>query len=181
MSHKAAGDKVRLTFVRDGKDEVADVTLGEAPGRARRRPPASGSGAMQEKFQKYSALSQELAKAAAAKDSAKLLDLLQQQVAVVGKSGFDHGVANFNLACVLARMGRKDDAIKALNIAVDQGFTDADRIKNANNLKSLRGDKRFAAVIKRADPDADDETSEPVPPTAEKPAKEKAVPKKSAM
>ena len=123
---------------------------------------------MQEKFQKYSALSQELAKAAAAKDYAKLLDLLQQQVALVGKSGFDHGVANFNLACVLARMGRKDDAMKALNLAVDQGFSDADRIKNANNLKSLRGDKRFAAVLKRADPDADDETSEPAPPTEKK-------------
>jgi tetratricopeptide (TPR) repeat protein len=136
---------------------------------------------MRERFQKYSALSQELPKAAAAKDSAKLLNLLQQQVAVVGKSGFDHGAANFNLACVLARMGRKDDAFKALNLAVDQGYSDADRIKGANNLKSLRGDKRFAAVIKRADPDADDETSEPVPPTAEKPAKEKAVPKKSAM
>jgi hypothetical protein len=146
---------------------------------------ASGNAApalsLREKFQKYSELSQELPKAAAAKDSAKLLDLLQQQVAIVGKSGFDHGHANFNLACVLACLGRKDDAIKALNVAVDQGFTDADRIKNANNLKSLRGDKRFAAVIKRADPDADDETSEPVPPTAEKPAKEKAVPKKSAM
>jgi hypothetical protein len=137
--------------------QTAGKKHGDAPAPRSTTPELS----MPERFQKYSALSQELPKAAAAKDSAKLLDLLQQQVALVGKSGFDHGHANFNLACILARMGRKDDAIKALNLAVDQGFTDADRMKNANNLKSLRRDKRFTAVLKRADPDADDETSEP--------------------
>ena len=105
---------------------------------------------MPERFQRYSALSQELAKAAADKNYAKMIDLCQQQVALVGESGFDGGRTNYNLARVLARVGRKDDALKALNLAIDQGFDNVNRIKEDKNLKSLRDDKRFDEATQKA-------------------------------
>ena len=120
---------------------------------------------MPDRFRKYSALSRELAKAVADKNYAKVIDLCQQQVALAEGSGFDHGRANLNLACALAHVGRKDDALKALNLAVDQGFSDADRLKNSKNLESLRGDERFAAVVKRISLESGEATSKPVQPT----------------
>jgi hypothetical protein len=58
-----------------------------------------------------------------------------------------HSGARFLSACVLARLGRADDAIQALERAVESGFGDASRIRTANAFQSLRGDDRFQAIL----------------------------------
>ena len=127
-----------------------------------------------ERIQRYTMLRRDLSKAAADKDYAKMIDVCQQQADLVGEPAFDHGSANYNLASLLARVGRKDDALKALNTAIDQGFSDVDRIKSNSDLKSLRADKRFDEAVRKAE-HVDEQTP------GDKPAKEKTAPKKLAM
>lgn len=60
------------------------------------------------------------------------------------------GVAAYNLACGYAKLGRKDDALRSLETAVNEGggrdmATDED-------LASLRGEPRFQALVKRVEP-----------------------------
>ena len=80
MSQKAAGDKVRLTFVRDGKEQVAEVMLGEAPA-AGNNAAAAALPRCWRTLQKYRALQQELSKAVADKDFAKAIEICRQQAA----------------------------------------------------------------------------------------------------
>jgi eukaryotic-like serine/threonine-protein kinase len=56
-------------------------------------------------------------------------------------------VFHYNEACIAALGGRKDEAFQQLQYAVDHGFTDVDNIAQDSDLKSLRGDPRFAAVL----------------------------------
>ena len=65
-------------------------------------------------------LQSELVKAANAGDHAKVAEICRQQAALA--RGRDQGLSNFNLACALAHLGQKDEALKALQLAVDQGF-----------------------------------------------------------
>ena len=102
----------------------------------------------QQRFGLFVAMMPELSKVIAAKDWDKAVEICQHQVALVGE--FDHGISNYSLARALVRAGRKDDALKALNLAVERGFTNVDRIKNDNSLKSLRDDKRFDEALRKA-------------------------------
>ncbi|MEM7483210.1 MAG: tetratricopeptide repeat protein [Acidobacteriota bacterium] len=53
----------------------------------------------------------------------------------------------YNLACAQARLGRKKPAYEALERAVASGFSNADHLRNDEDLKSLRGEKRFEALL----------------------------------
>lgn len=57
----------------------------------------------------------------------------------------------YNLACALARQGKKDDAVAALAKAVELGFDDADHMKVDEDLASLRAEKGFADVVAKCD------------------------------
>jgi tetratricopeptide (TPR) repeat protein len=59
-------------------------------------------------------------------------------------------LAWYNFACAAAVAGHKDSAMEYLQKAVDSGFTEAANIANDNDLKSLRGDPRFTALLARA-------------------------------
>lgn len=52
----------------------------------------------------------------------------------------------YNTACALALMGRKDDAITALEKALNARFADQQTLENDTDLDSLRSDPRFAAL-----------------------------------
>lgn len=56
----------------------------------------------------------------------------------------------YNLACALARQGKKDEALAALEKAVDLGFRDANHVQADEDLAALRGDERFKAAVKKA-------------------------------
>ena len=62
------------------------------------------------------------------------------------------GLANtwYDLGCVAALAGRSGDAFADLQQAVDHGYSDGDHMKSDDDLKSLRGDPRFEALVAQA-------------------------------
>lgn len=57
---------------------------------------------------------------------------------------------HYNLACALARQGKKDEAFQSLAKAVELGFNDAKHIAEDADFESLRGDERFAKLVEQA-------------------------------
>jgi tetratricopeptide (TPR) repeat protein len=59
------------------------------------------------------------------------------------------GVAYYNMACAYARLKQIDKAFEKLNKAVDEGFSNRRTIETDDDLAPLRGDPRFAELLKR--------------------------------
>lgn len=57
--------------------------------------------------------------------------------------------ALYNLACATALLGRNDEALAALDAAVDAGFDSRAWVESDADLDGLRGDTRFAAILER--------------------------------
>jgi tetratricopeptide (TPR) repeat protein len=55
--------------------------------------------------------------------------------------------ASYNLACSYALLDRPEDAFRALDAAVENGFDDAEHLARDDDLKSLRADPRFAEIV----------------------------------
>ena len=66
----------------------------------------------------------------------------------------------YNLACALARLGRKDESLAELSKAVDLGFRDSGAITSDDDLSALRDSPRFKQIADRAG-----DASLPVPDT----------------
>jgi len=66
-------------------------------------------------------------------------------------AGLDSGKARalYNLACALVLTGRPDEALGALERAVNAGFTDARLLKTDSDLASIRNDPRFARLVEK--------------------------------
>jgi len=58
--------------------------------------------------------------------------------------------SHYNLACVLARQRRNDEALAALDKAIDLGFRDARHIQSDEDLKGLRENDRFKEIVTKA-------------------------------
>jgi serine/threonine protein kinase/Flp pilus assembly protein TadD len=59
----------------------------------------------------------------------------------------DPGVL-YNIACIFALGGQPDEAIKRLDLAIQNGFGHREWLENDGDLDSLRGDPRFQALLK---------------------------------
>ena len=59
------------------------------------------------------------------------------------------GLANFNLACGYTRLGRKDDALTALERAVEAGFNRRSAYEGDADLAPLREEERFLVLMDR--------------------------------
>jgi pentatricopeptide repeat protein len=59
------------------------------------------------------------------------------------------GVAAYNLACAYARLGRVGDALTMLERAVENGLVDRATYENDEDLRGLRGEARFRAILER--------------------------------
>jgi len=55
----------------------------------------------------------------------------------------------YNLACSYALMARTDEALSALSRAVDMGYQDYRWMRADADLKSIRKDQRFKALLRR--------------------------------
>ncbi len=55
----------------------------------------------------------------------------------------------YNVACVYAIEGMRDDAISCLERAVDKGYGHKEWIEHDSDLNSLRNDRRFQALLER--------------------------------
>lgn len=56
---------------------------------------------------------------------------------------------HYNLGCLLALSGKKDEAFERLDHAVELGFRDAVKLEHDVDLESLRSDERFAQLVKK--------------------------------
>ncbi|WP_170110201.1 tetratricopeptide repeat protein [Flavilitoribacter nigricans] len=59
----------------------------------------------------------------------------------------DRDVGHYMLAATLARMGRKEAALKELELAVKQGFDDAEKLDQDKHFESLRGNRTFKKLL----------------------------------
>ena len=63
------------------------------------------------------------------------------------QSGPGLTTAKYNIACALARQGKSDEALKALEVALTAGFSDLATLKGDSDFESLRGSPRFEALV----------------------------------
>ena len=56
-------------------------------------------------------------------------------------------VVHYNLACSLALVGKKEDAISALKRSIQLGYSDFEHLRKDQDLKTLRDDPRFQALF----------------------------------
>lgn len=68
------------------------------------------------------------------------------------EGGAAPAASHYKAACALALLGRKDEALDRLEKAVVAGFSPRSAIEADDDLASLRGDARFAAIVARAKP-----------------------------
>jgi tetratricopeptide (TPR) repeat protein len=62
---------------------------------------------------------------------------------------------HYNLACSYALTGHPDEALAALEHAIELGYRDADFMLKDKDLASLHDDERFARLLARFFPEAD--------------------------
>jgi len=62
-----------------------------------------------------------------------------------------NAVVHYNLACAIARQGRRDEAITVLSAAVALGFLDAAQMRSDDDLATLHSDNRFQVLLERAE------------------------------
>lgn len=61
----------------------------------------------------------------------------------------NNALAFYNLACTYAKLGRKDDAFKALDASVTKGFDQFEWMRMDGDLKPLRKDPRWKKLLRR--------------------------------
>jgi predicted Zn-dependent protease len=59
----------------------------------------------------------------------------------------DNSTAHYNLACSLALSKRKTDALRALQEAINRGYTDYDWMSQDSDLQSLQTSAGFKAIL----------------------------------
>lgn len=59
----------------------------------------------------------------------------------------DNPTVRYNLACSLCLLGRRDEALDALEAAVELGFHDAGHAESDDDLADLREDPRFRRLL----------------------------------
>jgi tetratricopeptide (TPR) repeat protein len=60
----------------------------------------------------------------------------------------------YNMARAYTRMGRRDEALKALRRALEEGFADEESLRSEDDLAPLRADRRFRALTGLFPPDS---------------------------
>lgn len=61
----------------------------------------------------------------------------------------ENSTVHYNLACSLALLERPDEALDALQRAVDLGYADPDHLEGDSDLTSLRDSGRFQEILRR--------------------------------
>ena len=87
-------------------------------------------------------LQQKAAECIARQDFAGLEAMMRAQIKLVPSSADAH----YNLACALAKQGKKDAALSALTQGVAVGFADVKQLETDEDLASLRAEPAFAAA-----------------------------------
>jgi serine/threonine protein kinase len=77
--------------------------------------------------------------------------LFHEAISIAGKASGQTSLpaAWYDFACAAAVAGHRDEALRYLGEAIDRGYGNAQEIASDGDLKSLRGDPRFAALIEK--------------------------------
>ncbi len=78
------------------------------------------------------------------------LDVLAANRRAYGENNATVGAALYNLACITALQGKRNEALDWLQQAVTHGFRDVDSLLKDTDLTSLRNDARFEAIVAQA-------------------------------
>ncbi len=76
--------------------------------------------------------------------------LLERQRRTFGPNSYQAGITAANLGSIAAHLGDRAQALSWLKDAVEHGFAYPDHLLGDEDLKSLRGDPGFEAVVERA-------------------------------
>jgi len=81
-----------------------------------------------------------------------LREAIDIQRHVLGPDYPDTALSVYNLACLEARQGRRNEALSLLRETVDHGLSPAQDVdmEKDPDLKSLHGDPRFTALVAHA-------------------------------
>jgi len=110
--------------------------------------PARPAMSPRQRQERVNELTQQVIEASGEKDYDKALKL-----ALEARDVADIGLTNYNVACMYSLKGKTDEAFKYLNLSIDRGgfgVNLVDQIEGDSDLDSLRKDKRYEAVLKRA-------------------------------
>ncbi|MDA1015628.1 MAG: hypothetical protein O3A00_14390, partial [Planctomycetota bacterium] len=97
-------------------------------------------------FAEYANVQQRMSVAIRRKAFPEALELGKQSLRVVPHDPVTH----YNVACVLARTGKADEALNALQQAVDSGFRNVAHIRTDEDLATVRDAKRFKDILETA-------------------------------
>lgn len=61
----------------------------------------------------------------------------------------DNPTVHYNLACSLARLGRLDESLDALEGSVELGYADGEYMQADDDLANLRDEERFRSLLRR--------------------------------
>jgi hypothetical protein len=119
---------------------------GGAPARAQ-EPNAEVQAEIEKaKLTEYIRLSQRMKSLFAEKNYEEAREVCRQMIVLMPKAA----EPQYNLACAYGRLGRKDEALKALEKAVELGFDDAAHIEKDDDLAPFREEARFRELVAKA-------------------------------
>ena len=75
----------------------------------------------------------------------RLEDALKVSEIGFARSGDAH--LAYNAACALSRLGRLDESVRKLSLAIEAGYDDPDHLEHDEDLADLRGRGDFAAIL----------------------------------
>jgi tetratricopeptide (TPR) repeat protein len=83
--------------------------------------------------------------------SAGKYDLAEKAFRASAAAGHRPAASLYNVACALARAGKKPEAFEALQKALEEGYDDLRHMARDDDLESLHGEKRFAELLDLAE------------------------------
>jgi len=96
---------------------------------------------------RFTALGREVRAAFAAEDYETAAAKCREQIELAPSMSGPH----YNLACALARTGKKEEALASLRKAVELGYDDAAHLRSDPDLESLREEAPFAEIAAAAE------------------------------
>jgi predicted esterase len=134
MNKTKAGQKLKVTVLRNGKQKKISVTLSKPSPDSMRNKLKNRLGlSLREQAQ------QEL-------EQKNLDDAIDFYTRWLAADPQDYG-SWYDLACVYASKGDKDKALEAFENAVDAGWENTEQAKNDSNLVAIRDENRFKQAL----------------------------------
>jgi len=108
---------------------------------------AQAQDANREKAQQYLKMAAEVHAAFEAKEYDKAIELCHKQLELAPNLPDPH----YNIACALARQGKKDEAFAELTKGIEAGYSDAAHMRQDADLETLRKEKQFEELAAKAE------------------------------